>query len=458
MASIKQYCNEIRKGRNLEENIPVYLTNMASLYGEFSLYNLCMTLSIVLDKSEEDDTDFSEKNKPLYEELLKKIKLVTAPGFDPDAYKDAIQETIKLRETIKHRMEAVTSYVDELIIYEYILNRLEPKFMSIRMDTMSNDELAREILGWIFGTDDETGLVNERIRTAMSCLPIRLTKNKIIDMVDNTFSLYGGSDKKAIDTFDYMLRSAAGMFKADKQFDVYTNVTEMLDELRNADFNELEERRFWELKDDFRLSANISESLSDELTDLQEISNALLAVLLTRQYFTTDAEKNAAKPVSILTEMLNGNASFDDLFNGTEERVDNLNNRINDEESVLLVIKENYRKNVEELMLTVPFERLLMTSKLCSESTFADLLEDSETTSDEYLEKVRYSFAADLTELLKNGSRIKNRAVIAQLLRELPLTMSNRTEVMDYIRNSLDACTDAGEKQISINLIRECYD
>lgn len=248
------------------------------------------------------------------------------------------------------------------------------------------------------------------------------------------------------------------MYRVDPKYDVYKNVTEMLDELRAADYSSIDERRFFELKDDFRLSAGISEDLSDELTDLQEISNSLLSVLLTRQYFTADAEKYSVKPLNLLKEMVSGNKDYEALFGGTEERIEELNGLINDEESVLLVIKENYGKIVEGLMLSVPFDRLLMTSRLCGESTFADLLESGEKTEDDYLEQVRSTFENDLTELLKSGNRLKNRAVMAQLLRELPITMSNRTEVMDYVRNALNSCTDAGERQISINLIRDCYD
>ena len=109
-------------------------------------------------------------------------------------------------------------------------------------------------------------------------------------------------------------------------------------------------------------------------------------------------------------------------------------------------------------MLTVPFERLLMTCRLCGESTFADLIEENTSIDDKYLEEVRSGFANDLEELLKNGGRLKNRAVIAQLLRELPVMLSSHTEVMEYVRQALNACTDSGEKQISMNLIRECYD
>jgi hypothetical protein len=457
MSDIRDIENEIRKGKNLEQNIPVYLNAMSSLYGEFALYNLSMSLSVQVEKTEFDDTELDKHNKELYAGLSEEIKKLCDDPFDPDRNKASIERTIALRETIRHRMEAVTAIVDDLVIYEYMINRLEPKFEFVATEDTDDDEVAREILKWIF-KDDENALVNERIKTTMSCLPIRLTKGKILDMVDTTFSLYGGSDKKAIDTFDYMLRSASGMYKINKEYDVYENVNELLEELRNADYNDLEARHYYDLCDDYRIASNLVSGLADELTDLQELSNALLSVLLTRQYFSPECEKNCEKIFAIIRKLLNGDKDYDKLFTGTEGRMEELSERISDEESVLLVIKENYRKQVEELMLTVPFERLLMTCRLCGESTFADLIEENTTIDDEYLEKTRKTFAKDLEELLKNGGRLKNRAVMAQLLRELPVMLSTHKEVMDYVRHALEACTDAGEKQISINLIRDCYD
>lgn len=457
MSDIRDIENEIRKGKNLEQNIPVYLNSMASLYGEFALHNLAMSLSMQLDKSEFDDTDLDKHNKELYEGLLEEIKKLCDQPFNPEENKAAVEKTIAIRETVRHRMEAVTAIVDDLVIYEYIINRLEPKFEYVQVEETSNDDLAREILKWIF-SDDENALVNERIKTAVSCLPIRLTKSKIVDLVNTTFSLYGGSDKKAIDTFDYMLRSASGMYRIDKKYNVYENVNELIDEIKKTDFANIEAQRYYDIKDDYRIASNLVSGLADELTDLQELSNALLAVLLTRQYFNLETEKNCEKIFGVIKSMTEGEADYDKLFSGTEGRVESLNERISDEESVLLVIKENYRKQVEELMLTVPFERLLMTCRLCGESTFADLIEENTSIDDKYLEEVRSGFANDLEELLKNGGRLKNRAVIAQLLRELPVMLSSHTEVMEYVRQALNACTDSGEKQISMNLIRECYD
>lgn len=456
--NIKQVENEIRKGDDLHANIPIYINEMASLYGEYSYQNLAMNLSILVDRnSDYDEEGMNKYNQPLYDDILAETKKLVEGEFDPEALKASIAKVVGLRETVKHRMEAVTAYVDDFVIYEHILNRLEPKFEHVEIEATSNDDLAREILRWIF-SDDESALVNERIRTATSCLPIRLTKQKMLDLVDTTFSLYESSDKRAIDNFDYMLRSATGLIEIPEQYDVYVNVKELLDELKNADYKELELNHYYDLKDDYRIGSNLVEALADELTDLQGLCNSLLAVLLTRQYFTMEAEKNIKPTVEIIEKLLKGCDDFDALFAGTEGKIEKLNMRIQDEESVLLVIKENHRKVVEELMLTAPFERLLMTTKLCSESAFANLMEDDVTIDHEYLEQVRTKFAADLEQKLKNGNRLLNRAVMAQLFRELPVMMASHNEVMTYVRNALDACTDLGERQISINLIRECYD
>ncbi len=456
--NIKQAENEIRKGKDLEMNIPMYLTHMASVYGEFSFYNLAMNLSLNSGRKDEDGTGFNENNKPLYEAVLKQVRKLISEPFDPDGNKKAIEEIIGLRETIKHRMEVVTDYVDRFIIAEYMINRTEPKFEPVVFDQATDDELAREILRWIFENQEENAIVNERIRMAMSCLPIRFTKEKVIDMVNSTFMLYNGADKTAVDTFDYMLRSATGLYKIDKKYAVYKNVEELIDELEKADYSKLESNDYFALKDDYRLGTGIVEGLSDELTDLQDLVNSLLAVLLTRQYFSVEAENNCKKAIEIIAKILDGKDEEEDLFFGTEDRVEELNSVASDEEAILLQIKENYRDKISELMLSTCFERLLMTSKLLSNSAFANLLEENETTDPDYLEKVRSEFEKDLFSLLRNSSKLKNRAVTAQLLRELPVVLSSGNDVMNYVRNALSTCTDADEKQISMNLIRQLYD
>ena len=63
----------------------------------------------------------------------------------------------------------------------------------------------------------------------------------------------------------------------------------------------------------------------------------------------------------------------------------------------------------------------------------------------------------DIREALETGSRLRNRAVMAAVLRELPVFFNNHTEVMNYVRNALEGCRDEKEKKISVELLRSCY-
>ena len=62
--------------------------------------------------------------------------------------------------------------------------------------------------------------------------------------------------------------------------------------------------------------------LADELTDLMGVANALLTVLLTRQYFSTEAETKVKRSIDMVREMLSGNTDADALFEGTEGYVE----------------------------------------------------------------------------------------------------------------------------------------
>ena len=76
---------------------------------------------------------------------------------------------------------------------------------------------------------------------------------------------------------------------------------------------------------------------------------------------------------------------------------------------------------------------------------------------DVYLQKVKDAFLIDIRNVLENGSRVQNRAVMAAVLRELPVFFNNHTEVMNYVRNALDGCRDEKEKKISVDLLRSYY-
>ena len=118
---------------------------------------------------------------------------------------------------------------------------------------------------------------------------------------------------------------------------------------------------------------------------------------------------------------------------------------------------EKIKKKIEELMLSVVFKRLLIVQRLNSGSAYATLLEEKQEEQEGYLKQVKNAFLSEIRTVLEEGSRLRNRAVMAAVLRELPVYFNNHTEVMNYVRNSLASCRDEREKKISIELLRSCY-
>ena len=145
------------------------------------------------------------------------------------------------------------------------------------------------------------------------------------------------------------------------------------------------------------------------------------------------------------------------LFAGIETEMETVSEEIMGLEAALMYVKETMEKQIGELMLSVVYHRLLTVQRLNSSSAYASLEESIRKEDAGYLKKVKEAFLVDIREALENGSRVRNRAVMAAVLRELPVFFNNHTEVMNYVRNALDGCRDEKEKKISLDLLRSCY-
>ena len=67
------------------------------------------------------------------------------------------------------------------------------------------------------------------------------------------------------------------------------------------------------------------------------------------------------------------------------------------------------------------------------------------------MQKAYTELCEKLKESFDNGDRSRNRAVMAAVLKELPVFFNSRTEVMNYVRESLSGCRDIYEKSIAVS-------
>lgn len=456
--SVRQLSGDLKAGRNLEQNLSDLMQRMASAYGMLSFYNLDMELSMFLESKVEGRIKVERTVRELEETINKIIQETLLVPFSPEVYEDSIRELIALREKVIYRMDILTAYTDLFVLYEYSMNRLEAQFEQKELSgTIDDDEVAREILKWIFA-EEEPALVNEHIKEMLFCLPVRMTKTKFLELVENAFSIYEQSDNQSIDMFDYMLRSAAGIYIPKGMAKSYSKLDKVKKLLESKDFAELTKEEYEERKTALETGTSYIRNATECLSAIQSIANALLTVLFTKQYFSMDAEKASQRPTQIIEKLLSEeDVNTEDLFEGIETEMETISEEVNSLEALLLFVKESMEQKVEELMLSVVFQRLLIVQRLNSGSTYVTLLEEKQEEQQGYLKQVKDAFLSEIKIVLEEGSRLSNRAVMAAVLRELPVYFNNHTEVMNYVRNSLASCRDEREKKISIELLRSCY-
>ena len=454
----RQLAGDIKAGRNLEQALPELMNRMASAYGMLSYYNMNMELSVLLEAKAEGLIKPGRTVKELEEKLYGIMAKNLLSSFSPEGYEEAIKELAELRDRIISKMDILTAYTDLFILYEYVMNRLEAVFENAEEPSaMDNDAVAKEILQWIF-SEEEPALVNEHIKEMLSCLPVRMTKGKFLELVENAFSIYSESDSQSIDMFDYMLRSAAGLYTPKGMAKSYSKLDKVKKLFESKSLADISKEEYEERKASLAEGTEYIRNATECLSDIQAVANALLTVLLTKQYFTLSAERASIRPQEMTRQLLSGETvDTEALFAGVETEMEAISEEIMGLEASLLFAKENLEKQIGELMLSVVYRRLLTVQRLNSSSAYASLTEAAAKEKEGYLKQVKDAFLADVRDALENGSRIRNRAVMAAVLRELPVFFNNHTEVMNYVRSALDGCRDEKEKKISVELLRSCY-
>ena len=454
----RQLSADIKAGRNLEQTLPELMSRMASAYGLLSYYNMNMELSVLLESKEEGLIKPGRTVKELEERLYDIMKKTLLEDFVPEVYEEAIKSLAELREKVISKMDILTAYTDLFILYEYVINRMEAVFeQKEEPDAMNNDAVAKEILQWIF-SEEEPALVNEHIKEMLSCLPVRMTKGKFLELVENAFSIYEEADNQSVEMFDYMLRSASGLYAPKGMAKSYAKLDKVKKLFESKSFAELTKEEYEERKAALAEGSDYIRNATECLSDVQAVANALLTVLLTKQYFTLSAERASGRPQEMTRQLLSGETvDTEKLFAGVETEMEEISEEIMGLEASLMHVKETLEKQVGELMLSVVYQRLLTVQRLNSSSAYAALTEPETKEKSGDVKQVKEAFLTDIAEALEQGSRLRNRAVMAAVLRELPVFFNNHTEVMNYVRNALESCRDEKEKKISVDLLRSYY-
>lgn len=462
--NIKNICKQIKSGKLLEENIPELFNNLANHYKIYAGNNLAMYYTSFYEQYLEDGENWSKDakdiilklNKIIHDQILKQSKA---------NIQKSIQKVDELRKEIMKRMNYLSVYIDMFRIYEYVLNRIEYRFKPEEMIAIDNDEFAKEVLRYIFDSEDNV-LINTKILEIVGQLPVRMTKQKYYDVVRESLRNYIGADQSSLNTYLYMFRTTAMLHMEEGMEKAYPKLWEDKEVLSKLKYKDIAKEEFTKVEQILKEATAFLDKETSIYYSLQEIINAVYALLLIRNYVGIADPQTLVLEDAIQTILNKVNTLFllkdntaDELgldFEALEGVQEELSYTFMVTDDALNEIDNNYRNLVESLTIEPFLNTLLRTRKLLSDSLFIDL--DEVVVADKVEEgqilMEEEKLLNDLTELFNNHDRTIVRAVMANTLGQMPVFFNNHTEVMDYVRYSLERCNDPYEKSACVEIIK----
>lgn len=455
---------EINDGKNLEDRIPQYINALTENYYYVSLLNLAMNYYTLYEQVLEN-TRMNEEAKASIEVINHCLEVLFSGSIGTDAFQEAERQLFDKRNEIMEKMQVLTAHADRIQIYEYILNRMELNY-SQAGELPDEREFVKRLVGYIFSQKDNV-VVNERIKEAIGQLPVRMARSRYFELVKNSLSIYLGSDRSSLDTYEYMIRTSAMLYTPKGEKKYFTQYLGMASRFQEADYANLSKEDYDQLVKELTESAEGIVELSDLYVRLQELTNQLYACIMAAPYcreaFETNTSQICARILlGIKDRILKGQGDSRDelvsLFQEIEGRQEVFYQEKDQLESMLFQVK-SVPAATSRLDSDKRLKNLTTMSKLLANSYFIELDDETEEiVTEEYLNEITGKLLGDLEESFRKWSRPVIRAVIAGTINKMPVFFKSAEEVAAYIESTLAQCRDAGEKQVSMEIIRDIMD
>lgn len=359
--------------------------------------------------------------------------------------KNAMKDLDRLRTKVIGRIQALTGFSDCFQVYEYVLNRMERRFIPMEDSRYTPEELGEALIEAIAALKHPADQ-NEKIRSIVGQLPIRFTRQKFYAMVSEKLSLYAGLKKSDVENFLGMLKASA-MVRLPDHMEEEKELYRYLSVLRDEGYQNMDLDGFRRCVNALSAATAALNHTVDCLTMLADLINDLYVLFLT--------EREAMADVTEDQYFRNGVSR---ILQAVRTRDKGLSE---DEGDQILTRMEGIQESVEDLVMAGSpgeDETLKKLAKLLSASSFMDLedKEDSfELTDKAWMEKKAREFCQELDEMFGGMEKAVVRGVMAKVLSELPVMFQDGMEVQRYIISSLESCSDHGERQASMELLEQ---
>ena len=437
--------------------LPVVAGALADDYSEMAIMNLSMEFYEFYEKFFDMQINYIENGRNIVTTIAKAVSNIFT-GEESD--EEVMTKLFETRNEIIDRTEAIQSCADYLRIHEYLLNRIELSFTD-DLKEVDNDEEARKILQFLFESEDNT-VVNLRIQEMVAQMPVRITSNRFFDLLKESFSVYKGAERETLKGFVYLILSAAGISEAGKN-SYFPDLEKYRKDFAEIDYKSLTEAEFNEYEDELSAASLSLSQRSEFCLSAVKVINGLYTYYLLKNYTTKPVKaledvKSCLKVVSVNFlreqevpgEFAEIPVEFaDEAFTKLEGDPEKISMRISSLEGKIESEKDNILAADPEA-----YQALTDAGILMSTSDFARIDEGIDVTkcTDEIINETFEGVAAQIKAAFDEGGKKVRRAIMASVLKELPVFFVSRTEVMNYLRFTLDNCGDNAEKTASINL------
>lgn len=457
MKAMNYISQEISKGKNLELNLSKYGTGMSSMYNTLGYIKLSMNYYTAYDCQREELCKDS-----LYTKAINEFHGLMGELIDNNL--KSTKKVEALRNEIIKIMEVVTAYVDRLRIFEYVLNRVEYRFVDKEFDEeYYNTYLTNDLIHYIL-SDKDNVVIHSKISEIVEQLPMRLSKGKFYDYLTDAFTLYHGAQKGTIDDFVYSLKTTA-MLNAPEGFeDMFPETRELLKLLEDADYANLDKVAYDNLTGALTLAVEKMTACADSFVMLAQLVNDLYTVVLTAGVAVVDADDldNATAIIKAIYEAYKeGCIAVEDTvlerFIAFEGKQEHILMTVSQSDFAIEYALENYEDELKTQELSGVYEALEMVTKLQSGSNFVSLIKEEEKfeiPDDSYADKVCEELISDLDAEFKVLSQPLKRAVMSSVLAQLPVFFNNTEEIQNYINVSLMQCSDVAEKAAVVEVLK----
>ena len=448
---------DILADRDREDNIIKYQRLLGSAFYNYSMIKLSLNYFTGLEMSDEYEN-------PYIEEVGRLLKDTVLSGKVPDA--EQLGRLNELRAEITSKMKILTCYTDALEIYEYVLNRREADILGTEVGDTDVEALSDAMFRFVFSDQDKL-LINARIKDFVAQLPVRITKQRFLDIVANSLSIYKGGEQESLNDFAETIKDAA-VINTPEGFDTeYPELYETYLAISEADYSSLSE-------DDYnKLTLGLSkctEFIEEEVTLYMMVMEVINDALILMNTSGIRDEKYLTGEAETAIKILDSLAGCEDIYKaaeGIDELLPSLEGAQESSYEELTIIEANLDELItsysdefaENETITDNFQKLRKSDVLTSTSLFMDIDRDfsviNNVADDAYVEKTREEVCNALSEALKGKSKYVKRSIMAKVMSTMPVFFNSQDEIKEYFLSALQSCGDNSELKACENLINE---